>query len=100
MCGCLHVCVWACTRVCQCVCLCVHKRVCAHVCARVRVCAPGPDLSALVFSYTCLAYLAAELGAAVWGGRAVGEGLLVPVVHPDYTFLWLCLQLGKNLGNF
>ena len=83
------------------VCACVYTRVCAHVCARVRVCAPGPDLSALVFSCTCLAYLAAELGGSgLGGGRAVGEGLLMPVVHPGYTFLWFCLQLGKNLGNF
>ena len=86
----INVCACVYTRVCMLVC--TRARVCVHVCVRVCFCAPGPDLSALLFSYTCLAYFAAELGGSgLGGGRVVGEGLFMPVVHPGYTFLWFCL---------
>lgn len=73
----------------------VHTQVCAVV-AHVPACGyMGISQLCLqygVFSYTCLAFFAAELGGSgLGGGWAVGEGLFMPVVHPGYTFLWLCL---------
>lgn len=88
-----HVCA-QCLFMCVCTCafFCVHMGV--HVC--VFMCNSGSlaQLRSLhcLFSYTCLTFFAAELGGGgLGGGWAVGEGLFMPVVHPGYTFLWLCL---------
>lgn len=112
MCTCVCTCVYVYTCACVCtfVCTCVHVLVCVHTClcmcvhvcadmlvhVRVYVCVSVP-LTQLcshysLFSCTCLAFFAAELGGSgLGGGWAVGEGLFMPVIQPGYTFLWLCL---------
>ena len=90
-----HGCECTRARVCRRACLCAHvlagarAGLCARVCVRGH---PQRCLQSYLCSYTCLAFFAAELGGSgLGGGWAVGEGLFMPVVHPGYTFLWLCL---------
>ena len=68
---CVHACMFVpgFAHVLVTVCVCVYTRVC--VCVFLCPC-PGP--SALLFSHTCLACLAAELGAAAGGRPGTGGG--------------------------
>lgn len=74
--ACMGVCAWVCVGMPACLYVGFHGHIWVHMCflmcarvyVRVHFCAPGPALFALLFSYTCLAYFAAELGGSGLGG--------------------------------